>query len=95
MCKYCEIGKRCDADACNLNYREKLTIKLKSSEHNISYMSTTATIITPTPITLKRNTDGLAGKMHIHLYDEQSKTLLMDIPIRYCPICGRDLSKQE
>lgn len=57
-------------------------------EHN-----TMVAIIGPTPISKRRHhNDGLVGLLNVYFSDERARVANMFIPIRYCPICGRDLA---
>ena len=91
MCKFCERGKTCNEDACNLNFREHLVVNMNSKDVDVSNMHVMANIIAPTPITVMRNKDGLAAKLHIYLTNERSQMVYIDVPMRYCPYCGKDL----
>lgn len=86
MCKYCE-PKRCELDACNLVQVEKFRIEKNTIP---DYLSITTHITPPTPIALKKREKEFLAKLFIH-YECGYTTVSMDIPVRYCPFCGRDL----
>ena len=49
--------------------------------------------IEPTPISRRRHKDdGLVAQLNVYFSDEKARVANMFIPIRYCPVCGRDLS---
>jgi len=91
MCKYCEAltGDKMSAH----KYRELLKTNYSSQDFSGEDVETMASIIPPTPISRhKHEEDGLTSTIEIYIADDRRKVHHMYIPIKYCPVCGRDLS---
>lgn len=91
MCKYCEAltGDK----MCVHKYRELLKTNYFSQDFSGEDVETMVSIIPPNPISQRHHKeDGLTSLMEIYIADDHRKVHHMYIPIKYCPICGRDLS---
>ena len=94
MCKYCEASTP-DKLYPGHKYRELLRMKHDSIDVDSEEVETMACIIPPTPISKKQHEeDGLTSNIEIYLADDHRRVHHMYIPIKYCPVCGRDLSNE-
>lgn len=92
MCKYCEALTSDKMDAHGHKYREMLLSKYSSIDFSEEDVETTAAINPPTPISMRRHQeDGLTSEIEVYIADDHRKVHHVHIPIRFCPVCGRDL----
>lgn len=92
MCKYCEALASDKMDAHRHKYREMLYAKYSSLDFPLEEVETMASILPPTPISRRRHReDGLTSQIEVYIADDHRKVHHVHIPIRFCPVCGRDL----
>lgn len=92
MCEYCEkLTNSHKMDSDWEKHQELLNMATDSTD--VYFTETMASIVLPTPISKKRHSeDGLTSLIEIYYADDKRRVTHFHIPIRYCPICGRDLS---
>lgn len=89
MCKYCEALTSDKMDAYNHKYRELLPASVDSNLEDYEVM---AAIIPPTPISERRHEhDGLISNLNIYFADDKRRVSNIWIPIKYCPMCGKEI----
>lgn len=92
MCKYCEALTSDKMDANGHKYRAMLKSKYDSIDFSKEDVETMAAIIPPTPISMRRHQeDGLTAEIEVYIADDHRRVHHVYIPIRFCPVCGRDL----
>lgn len=90
MCEFCEALTSDKMDSYGLKYRELLTTSTGS--HDIDDYEIMASIIPPTPISKRRhNEDGLVSNINVYFADDKRRVVNIFIPIKYCPICGKEI----
>lgn len=90
MCEFCEALTNDKMDSYGLKYRELLTTYTDSND--IDDYETMASIIPPTPISKRRhNEDGLVSNINVYFADDKRRVVNIFIPIKYCPICGKEI----
>ena len=88
-CPYCNALKVEKMDACH-KYREELPLTVESND--VQEHTTMATIIPPTPISKRRHKDdGLTSTLEIYYSDDHARITHIHIPIKYCPVCGKEI----
>ena len=93
MCKYCEALTSDKMDAHGHKYRELLYAKYTSFDFPLEDVEMMSSILPPTPISRKRHAeDGLTSTIEVYVADDKRRIHHVWIPIKYCPVCGRDLS---
>lgn len=91
MCKYCEALTSDKMDAYGHKYRDLLPVSVDTKDY--PDYEVMAAIIPPTPISKKRhNVDGLVSNLNVYFADDKRKVANIWIPIKYCPICGKEIS---
>ena len=92
MCKYCEDLTSDKMDAYKHRYRELLPTKTNSND--IGDFEVMATIIPPTPISKRHHAeDGYVSTIEVYFADDKRRVTHIYIPVKYCPMCGRDLNE--
>lgn len=92
MCKYCEALTSEKTDAYGHKYRELLQTKYSSVDFCKEDIELMAAITPPTPISRRQHAEnGLTSEIHVYLADDHRRVHHVYIPIRFCPVCGRDL----
>ena len=95
MCEYCEkLTNSNKMDADWEKHQLLLNTSTSSNDVNTEDTETMASIVLPTPISERRHKeDGLTSLIAVYYADDKRRVTNIQIPIRYCPICGRDLSR--
>jgi len=89
-CPYCNALTSDKMDAHKRKYRKELPITVDSND--VKEYTTMAAIIPPTPISKKRHKDdGLTSTLEIYHSDDHARVTHIYIPIKYCPICGKEI----
>lgn len=79
-------------DAHGHKYRELLQTKYSSVDFCKEDVELMAAIKPPTPISrMQHAEDGLTSEIEVYISDDHRKVHHVYIPIRFCPVCGRDL----
>lgn len=93
MCVYCEeLSTSNKMDARLKKYRQLLPIITKSNDFNEEDLESMACIIPPTPISMRQHeVDGFVSQIEIYLADDHRKVTHMYLPIKYCPMCGKEI----
>lgn len=90
MCEFCEALTSDKMDSYGLKYRKLLATSTDSN--SIDDYETMASIIPPTPISKRRhNEDGLVSNINVYFADNKRRVVNIFIPIKYCPICGKEI----
>lgn len=93
MCKYCEDTKGVKMDMHGKKFRDLLPIKYSSIDFIDDNVERMANIIPPTPISKRQHKeDGFTSIIEVYVSDDRRRTHHVYLPIRFCPMCGRDLS---
>lgn len=88
-CPYCNALKTEKMGAYH-KYREELPLTVESND--VQEHTTMATIIPPTPISKRRHKDdGLTSTLEIYYSDDHARITHIHIPIKYCPVCGKEI----
>ena len=89
MCVYCErLTQTNKMDGYNRRNRVELPTSIATHQS----WECIATILPPSPISQRRHQeDGLTSQLRVWVETDNRPTDIV-IPIKYCPICGRDLS---
>ena len=95
MCEYCEkLTNSYKMDSDWEKHQLLLNTSTSSNDVNSEDTETIASIVLPTPISKRRHEDdGLTSLIEVYYADDKRRVTHIQIPIRYCPICGRDLSR--
>ena len=89
MCKFCEALTVNKMDSYGHKYRSLLPVSVDSNLDDYEVM---ASIIPPTPISKRKHgEDGLISNINIYFADDKRRVSNIWIPIKYCPICGKEI----
>jgi len=92
MCIYCEPLTNEKMDSYKHKYRELIKSNYWSNDFREEDVERMVGIIPPTPVSKKKHSeDGLTSILEIYLADDHRKIHHMSIPIKYCPICGKEI----
>lgn len=84
MCKYCE----------KQNVDGKMLREAIPTTSNCTSAEIVSCIIPKTPISVRKYKDtGTTAELEIGVFYDDVCDVTFTMPIRYCPICGRDLNK--
>lgn len=93
MCQYCQeicFGKMSSNGS---SYRDIMKAEYSSNDFEAESVETMVGILKPTPISKRKHTeDGLTSTIEVYVADDKRRIHHVWIPIKYCPVCGRDLS---
>lgn len=94
MCVYCEALTSEKFEAYKHKYRQMLPINVSSNDNND--WEAMANIIPPTPISLRQHqADGLTSLIEVYYADEKRRVSHIYLPIKYCPICGKEIAENS
>lgn len=93
MCVYCEELSTSDKmDARLKKYRQLLPCVTRSNDFNEEDIETMACLMPPTPISLRKHQDdGFVSQIEIYLADDHRRVTHLYLPIKYCPMCGKEI----
>lgn len=95
MCEYCErLTEDHKMDGHGLRHVLPLHMDVSSTDTDTEETESIGCITEPTPVSMRRHRDdGLTSAIWIYHADDHGRVTNFSIPIRYCPICGRELGQ--